>query len=230
MKPTDKTRKDSIYKTYGTFRKFLARQKIKKAGVVATFFLDKFISELWKDEWVTFHSEELISRKIIEKGKFTEWRTQMTNLGIIDWEGTFKRSAVAGTFNSSRYKPGEKIHKYINDEKMKKYTIATTKNLGDMQLNMLGQMEKRFDTKADKDNLERIKQDMINLENKSMEEMKQLKIKSKEDIDNLKKDIDDLTELLLLAIPPDTEERRSLIRNHIHNKSKCVEILKNSLN
>ncbi len=102
------------FKTYHGLLQALERQKVRNPGITATTLLECFLT-LSGELKASF----VEGKGLCELGKFKIWRDEMIAKGWLCY--------TLGEY--SKHKPGAKLLKYINKEKMITDEIATTREL-----------------------------------------------------------------------------------------------------
>ena len=113
---------NSEYITSNRVKCALARASVKSPGAVATLLLDTFIKNSGR-----LRAAEVYSKKLCEQGKFYAWRKELCDKNWLIFE-------LTNVGKVSRYYPGKKLVKYINQEKEASFEIATTKDLNKLEL------------------------------------------------------------------------------------------------
>ena len=115
------------YVTYKKLAEALKRNDISRYGKVATLLLDTFVygdGEL--------KASRVISDGLCHEGKFNLWRQDLVRNG---WISHCPKSY-------SKHNVGPKLLKYVNEEKIKTKSIATTDQLTSLELSTQGKMDK----------------------------------------------------------------------------------------
>lgn len=195
-------------KAYGSLLKFLTRRKLDNPGLLTTLLFEKFVDSKNPSFYQSIKSEELKSRQIIPSKNcenFLLWRNEMRLKGIIVCMASkneiFEDNA---NYKAGMFKYGESIKKYIEAAVLEKSSVV-----------------ERLDTKSD--------QSYVLALEERMNARLELHV-TKEKVADLELRVSDLEtnleELLLEFLPPDTEERRKIIRKNKHIKSLAIEELK----
>lgn len=205
-------------KSYDALRHYLARKKIEYPSKIAHLLFDKFVL-IDKPTNPQYISSDCVKEAKLYPGvkynNFTTWRNYMKENNIIYCIASSKEQKIQGAnHNCNLFKVCDNLKKYIEAALHEQMCI-----------------HERLDKKADHDfvveqlalkaNLEDIS--LLKMENKLEQE------KTREQIADLELKVEDLegkfVDFMLYVMPPDTLERRLIVKNNRCNKEECVRQL-----
>jgi len=195
-------------KNYENLSRFIKRRiSFSCAHSISHLLLEKFSTAQRPTDWQYICAKDLKDRKIISNNSyktFSAWREEMVRNGILICMASKKdiESNKEAIYQASKFKYSLDIKKYIEAE-------------------LHESIFERLDSKADNERVDKIE----NLINSKVDNNRVEFIEEK--FEELEKKVENLTAMILKAIPPDTPERRKIVSENISNQEKCFELLKN---
>lgn len=102
------------FRVYKILTQTLARNQLKNPGITATLLLECFVCNDGQ-----LRAGLVVERGLCEEGKFSEWRKELISKGWLIY--------VDGEY--ARHKPGAKLVKYLNKEKLSRGVVVNTEEL-----------------------------------------------------------------------------------------------------
>lgn len=196
-------------KSYESFGKFFARKKIEASYSLASLLIEKFAKARKPSEWQCITAEDLKQKGILSSEKnqnFGHWRDVMIkNRFLICMATREELQEKSPNHKGNMFKIGEKIKNYI-DLAIQENLPAKVEDIN----NEIDNLQLKIDSKADES-------DVLELKEKSLQ--------FEEKIKNLENEMLGVYNLLLKALPPDTEERRNIIKENLHDYDLCLKKL-----
>ena len=192
-----KLRDSNNYKSFGIY---LTRNKIESSYSVASLLIEKFAQTKRPSEWQCITAEDVKQKNILPSEKnptFGHWRDEMIrNRFLICMATREELKEKTPNHKGNMFKIGDRLRKYI-DQAIQESLPSKVEDLS-----------VKFDEFDNK---------VIKLEEKN--------IQLEENIKNLDDKMAKVYRLLLKALPPDTEERRQIIDEFIHDEEICFQKL-----
>lgn len=194
----------AIYKSknYENLRKYLQRSvKIESASAVSHLLIEKFVDANKPTGWQNISAHEVKERGIFPSN---------LHKSFASWrEQMVQKGILICMANKNDFNDKEPVHK----ANLFKYGIQIKKYI---EAELQDCIHERIDSKADEKRVDII-------ENKV-----DMKV-DKAEFNELKRKVENMCNLLLDVLPPDTEERRKIISENSHDKTKCLNLLKEQL-
>lgn len=191
--------KKSLTKNYDAFRQFFVRNtKTKDPGKLVSFLFRIFAQAHRPTQYQRISLKDL-QEEGIEVDKFTDWRWEMVRKGILicaaDITQLKDKSANA---NATLFKYGPSIKKYIEEE-------------------MKNNIFVKIDSKADVEEVEKL--------NKKIKELEMRNKEMDDKVNNLDLKVNNSALIILKTLPPDTPERKQILKDNLHDVHKAIQLL-----
>ncbi len=189
-------------KSYKSFGLYLKRKKVEASYSLSSLLIDKFAKARKPSDWQCITAEDLKQKGILSSEKnqnFGHWRDEMIkNRFLICMATREELQEKSPNHKGNMFKVGDRIKKYID--------LAIQENLPTKVENIhdeIDNLQLKIDSKANESDVIELKEKIKNLENEMV----------------------GVYNLLLKALPPDTEERRSIIKENFHDYDLCLKKL-----
>ena len=193
---------NSKSRNYHTFGVFLSRRKLTKSHRICELLVHKFVRDSNVSDFKKITAEDLKKYKIIPSKQYPtykSWRDGMLKEGLLTCQANLWELEKSGmpNYKACFFKAGRIIEKYLEKAKLEHLQLG------------LDKVQKTLEIKADTAWVEK------KLEEKA--DLSQLK-----DLENR---LDSIVGILLKALPPDSEERRQIVRENFAESDKCLALL-----